>query len=375
MYRVRETAFQDASVNKHTQQDQWVDYNGEVFCVSVPNRVLVIRRDDKVALCGNCYDSLGAGRSSPEYHKHIIEVGHLSTIEHAHFTVVINWPDSKLLYQATSVLLNRPGIFVDLSEQDRQCMRVTANLRAVLDFDKWSAILPCCFPIAQATIGSILHSAAVELAPMVISQAITDHIDVEWQIVEPENPMEQHITLFMAGSRGFTHELVRHRFNISQRSTRYCNESESPWVEHPLISRYLRDNENEINVEVLSSAQECIGAARSAYSKSVLHLESYLIGRGIDKFTARKQARGAARGYLGNALYTELFFTAPVTMWRWMLDLRATVFADAEIRAVFCEALPALKASRYGKSFSDYSLEPSPDGIGQVAVKRDVKAS
>src|SRR6516225_6478111 len=34
-----------------------------------------------------CYDSLGKGLSSEEYHRHILEVNHTSTLEHFNFTV------------------------------------------------------------------------------------------------------------------------------------------------------------------------------------------------------------------------------------------------------------------------------------------------
>jgi thymidylate synthase (FAD) len=45
-------------------------------------------------------------------------------------------------------------------------------------------------------------------------------------------------SFFISGvSRGLTHELVRHRVGvaISQRSTRYVDESDSEWIRHPLF--------------------------------------------------------------------------------------------------------------------------------------------
>ena len=54
---------------------------------------------------------------------------------------------------------------------------------------------------------------------------------------------EKWLSLYIYGSRGLTHELVRHGdfTSISQRSTRFVNESKSPWTLHPLIQMYTRE--------------------------------------------------------------------------------------------------------------------------------------
>jgi thymidylate synthase ThyX len=322
-----------------------------------------------------CYDSLGSGRSSEEYHKHILEVNHLSTVEHAYFTVLVHFEKLSDQYHASHILMNRPGVFVEpvRPSEDNTDLRITVNFRNVLDFDKWSSVLPTDLydnPLCEQ-IKLILFHASKQLAPIIFRNFNGDRPSLSWELTQPEHMMEKHVTLFMAGSRGFSHEMVRHRFNISQRSTRYCDESESIWVWHPLIethNKIVSDKElpNELECLLHDTSHGC----KEAYKKVVERLEGWLISRNIDKFNARKQARGAARGILGNALYTEMFFTAPVAMWRWMLDLRATLAADAEIRAIFCGALEALKSSQYGSHFGDYVLEPSPDGIGSIAVKK-----
>src|SRR5262249_16955082 len=102
------------------------------------------------------------------------------------------------------------------------------------------------------------------------------------------------------------------------------------------------------------------------YRLLVARLEAYLQGQGVVRLAARKQARGAARGYLGNALATELLFSAPVSGWKWILSQRANALADAEIRAVYEPALAAPKASRQGDRFDAFTLVPSPDGLGKV---------
>ena len=92
-------------------------------------------------------------------------------------------------------------------------------------------------------------------------------------------------------SRGCTHELVRHRVGvaISQRSTRYVDESVSAWVWHPLLAK-LDDP------ALLREIDDAEGACRGVYDKVVERLQGILQQEGCDKLTARKQARGAARG-------------------------------------------------------------------------------
>jgi hypothetical protein len=40
--------------NKQKQKYEWIDYSGEVFCVSVPNGTVIVRRNNRVAISGNC---------------------------------------------------------------------------------------------------------------------------------------------------------------------------------------------------------------------------------------------------------------------------------------------------------------------------------
>lgn len=177
---------------------------------------------------------------------------------------------------------------------------------------------------------------------------------------------------------GNSHELVRHgdRTGISQRSTRFVQENESPWVDHPLVQEFLAskdllpdDPENRIRGALGAIIGDVKISAREVYERTVEHLQKWLTAKGVDKLTARKQARGAARGYLGNALLTELIFSASVGQWKRMLRMRACAPADAEIRAVFVQALEALKQSRYAADFSSFIVAPAPDGLGEIAVE------
>lgn len=315
--------------------------------------------------CRVCYDSLGRGRSSEELHKHILGVKHLSVYEHTHMTVEIQSRPGEL---PITPFLNRPGVWVRLNETTSETMRVTFNPRVVLDWDNFS---PYASGYKSHDVRDILAAWMSPECSMIV-QYDGNRPKGSSVLRAPETDEEKWITMFLGGSRGFSHELVRHGdfTAISQRSTRYVDEDGSPWSDHPLICEYLKENQGDEASFVLRDIDAVKGTARKTYDRVSTVLQAWLTAKGVDKLTARKQARGAARGYLGNALYTELIFSASVAQWKRMLRMRCGGPADAEIRSVFSKALPELKRSRYGDSFESFSREPSPDGLGMVAVER-----
>jgi len=166
---------------------------------------------------------------------------------------------------------------------------------------------------------------------------------------------------------GNSHELVRHGdwTAISQRSTRYCEESESPWVLHPLVQEFLFNGQLAYD----SRIDHLIDTSRQLYRDLVNELVTFVTPRLKDdpyaKTSARKQARGAARGFLGNALETEIIFSASVSQLLHILRMRAANAADAEIRVMACMLLGALKSSRYASEFSHLTLSGASDDLGQ----------
>ncbi len=200
------------------------------------------------------------------------------------------------------------------------------------------------------------------------------------------NSVTEHVTLtfFLSGiSRGLTHELVRHRVGvaISQRSTRYVDENESTWALHPLLNEFFASlehaparasNGEQVELSLQQKTNHVIDTAKRTYRDVVERLQSWLIAKGADKFTARKQARGAARGLLGNALMTEMVWTCNLRTLKTVLGQRAKGAADAEIRLLanrlYEEALP------YWPTYlGRYLKRPCPDGIGYELFLPDPK--
>lgn len=205
-----------------------------------------------------CYDSYGRGRSSEEFHRHILEVGHGSVLEHA---------------------------------------AVTFRIKGV--------------------------------------------------------------------SRGLTHELVRHRVGIaiSQRSTRYVDEGQSDWALHPLLERMINEEDTGSPLGLGDDIRKLINLSKTLYSAVAERIQEQLVAMGVGATDARKQARGAARGLLGNALETELIWTANIRTLRHFIEMRASEAADGEIRLlanVILESM-AIVCPEY---FNDYSYWPCKDEIG-----------
>lgn len=321
-----------------------------------------------------CYDSVGTGRTSAAYWEHIRQVQHGSVIEHAWYTMILR--PSNMIH-ALIALSNRRGIWVEVVDT---FMRITVNLRAVLEWRAWSKRKGYCgsqeVELDAERLGDSIYGAVKTLAPLVVPEIETKSWSlIPAEICEPVNQNEQAVSIYLSGSRGFSHEQVRHREGISQRSSRFCDESSSPYVEHPLVTSYLKDkprNHERTEKENACTAGVSISPShdRITYDQLTAQLQTYVLERnpGLDNTTARKQARGAARGYLGNALFTEMVFTCSVASWREILKKRASDAADAEIRNIMAQALYALQSSALGHHFEDFKLQPAKDGLGLVVV-------
>jgi thymidylate synthase ThyX len=316
-----------------------------------------------------CYDSLGQGRNSKEYWEHIRQVKHFSVIEHAYYTVNATFTGHDVDYVGYVVsLLNRRGIYVEAS---RYLLRVTLNLRAMIEWDKWTARSGATYMGQAEEWRNMLYPLLQQQAPLILPvrpdfKSVTRPC-LRIELAEPESSLENHVSFFLSGSRGWSHEQVRHRENISQRSTRYVDEDDSPWVEHPLVTQFFKENHN---CNLARSMDHTRDVAQDVYAALVSELQPWLVKKGVDKLTARKQARGAARGFLGNALRTEMIFTVSVDGWKEIIRQRLNAAADAEIRWQYSQVLKALKESQFAEEFKNFGTEKSPDGMGEVLMEK-----
>lgn len=316
-----------------------------------------------------CYDSFGLfpdgkrkGRPSAALHEHILQVKNHSVYEHANFTTVIETKDSNLMAEIIRACCNRKGLWLEMGDG----IEITTNLRVLLEWERHTKRFNETDITGQ--LGETLRHYGNWLAPAIIKSPEGRPLSVKSRH-KAENLTDDQawISLWLYGSRGFTHEMVRHRFAMSQRSTRYVDESDSPYILHPLISKWMDSQTGRWGrMYIMERIDQSMKADRKTYDFLVDELQAYLIQHGMDKVTARKQARGASRGYLGNALASEMIYSSSVAGWKWILSQRKNKLADAEIREVFSPGLAALKSSCYGERFAKYETVPSPDGMGTV---------
>ncbi|MDY0059038.1 MAG: FAD-dependent thymidylate synthase [Myxococcota bacterium] len=177
-------------------------------------------------------------------------------------------------------------------------------------------------------------------------------------------------SFLLAGvSRGLTHELVRHRVGVAyaQRSTRYVDEQESPWIVPPLFREQASDPpevaalRRQACAELARVRQEaCTGYAR------LLGLGQELLAQthpGLEPAERRKLLRGAARSVLGQGLATSIVFSANLRALIHICQMRGVRHAEAEIRIVAAQ-LAAIMRAEVPAYFADLELTDAPDGLG-----------
>ncbi len=154
-------------------------------------------------------------------------------------------------------------------------------------------------------------------------------------------------------SRSFTHELVRHRagFGYSQLSQRYVDESTANFIEPDVIA------EDEALHAIWLRAVE---TSHRAYVELVEGLAAKYEDV-PDRTQRRKLARQAARSVLPNATETMIFVTANARALRHFIEMRATEWAEVEIRKVALQLLRIMQKEA-PSMFGDYAVERLPDG-------------
>lgn len=299
-----------------------------------------------------CYASLSKGRNSADYHEHLIESKHWSVYEHAWFAITINASnvDARGL---VPLFTNLKGI--KCSEMDVYgCFHIYFNVRHFLDLCTKGRFYDDA--LARYLVGEMRIQAIDSAFPVVLKPSSTVPLDAKPYKTRLMRPF---VSLYLSCSRNASHEQVRHRFAVSQRSTRYCDETDTPFVVHPhdALGRNFRAVEQE--------------ASRLAYGAAIDASCRGLSLRDLSSTTARKQARGAARGYLPSNLATQMMFTADVSEWAHMLRMRMTNDADAEIRVLYNHILLELAKHPDTKKLAEVRTVEAEDGAGFVIDPTD----
>jgi thymidylate synthase (FAD) len=157
-------------------------------------------------------------------------------------------------------------------------------------------------------------------------------------------------------SRGFTHELVRHRVGtaFSQSSTRFRDEGKfGRFVVPPLF----RDDPAS-----LAKLQHHADKTQDTYLWLVDRAEQLLEDTpGMTKLSRRKTGRGAARSVLSIGTESSITVSMNIRQLRNFFDQRATPWAELEIREIAMDVYDLIVAEE-PVCFFDYKVLDLPDG-------------
>lgn len=167
-----------------------------------------------------------------------------------------------------------------------------------------------------------------------------------------------HLSVLEHASAGFlivtdravTHELVRHRhFGFSQRSTRYVDESGTPYHLPGFLTR-----DPELGAKICTFLEQ----AQSLYREAQSVAERFYEDKDLSPTDRRKAARQAARLLLPHGLETQLVMSGNLRAWYEMLEKRCSPHADEGIRDVALQILRLLKEKVAPLVFEHWVIEP-----------------
>lgn len=158
-------------------------------------------------------------------------------------------------------------------------------------------------------------------------------------------------------SRGFSHQLVRHRvgFAFSQLSQQYHDEKDAQFVEPSLVARFPHLS------ELWSRSVE---DAKRIYRELLTYLDTdeFRNLSRIEKREFKRAIHTAARSVLPNATETKIVITANARAVRHFLTVRGNIPGDAEMRVVSALIYNAL--SREAPAlFADFAVETAADDL------------
>lgn len=179
------------------------------------------------------------------------------------------------------------------------------------------------------------------------------------------------VTLLITGvSRSLTHELIRHRAGtgFSQLSQRYVDTKEMNFVVPPLIVD---------KPEFINEFSKSVWIAKNHYEFAVKSYISIVGDKWIkdnpgvtptrqDLTYTRKKAREAARSLLPNCVETHIVMSGNLRAWRNIIEQRACIHADLEIRRLFV-TIGTIMTGLSPNVFQDMEIFGDTDGYQSIS--------
>jgi thymidylate synthase (FAD) len=161
-------------------------------------------------------------------------------------------------------------------------------------------------------------------------------------------------------SRGFSHQLVRHRvgFAFSQMSQQYVDHSSGTTVMPEVVKR---------NPEAAELWRKVVDRGQADYRKLLQILEA--TPGDLSPRENLRLVRGAARTVLPAGAETKLLFSANARALRHFLSTRGSVEGDEEMRLVSALLLETVRTDA-PSVFEDFSIEELADRLPVVRRQR-----
>lgn len=259
-----------------------------------------------------CYMSFGEkqGRSGPDYLKHILEVGHGSVLEHFNMSFIIC------------------GISRSLSHE-------LVRHRAGWAYSQ----------LSQRYVG-VEDGLAVVIPP---------------EIMNLKNK-EADLKIYIDDFSDRVHDYENLTSSLADEFT----------TPEKLFDFALLDGQLVLNEPVHNLYRLTLNGETSLKSEWIKNIEEkeevFKLFTRITRTIRRKAARSTARSVLPNCTETKIFATVNARALRHFLELRGTAAAEIEIRRLAVELLGIVQPA-YPWLFGDYSVIPTPDGIGRIETR------
>ncbi|WP_180698438.1 FAD-dependent thymidylate synthase [Pseudomonas crudilactis] len=159
-------------------------------------------------------------------------------------------------------------------------------------------------------------------------------------------------------SRGFTHQLVRHRagFSYSQLSQQYYDESDADFVAPPSLKK---------DTALYKKWLKAMTSSLELYRELIQSAQKMSISSALSNKEKLRELRTTARSILPNAIETKIVFTANARAIRNFLIARGAIEGDWEMRDVSSQILKIVKKDA-PSLFQDFEKVTLADGSSLV---------
>ncbi|MBW7856838.1 MAG: FAD-dependent thymidylate synthase [Leptonema sp. (in: Bacteria)] len=259
-----------------------------------------------------CYDSFGKEKSRPsvEYLQHIVESRHTSVLGHG--LIHIKWPSENYVKEFVWNYRSEPGWYIYEQVLSVNLRFVERNLSSL--YQNYPEIV----------------KLFADRYPNIIE---TKEVAAKTELNEAATGQHSWLNFEVGCSRSCSHELIRHSFqsSISQRSTRYVNESEFKPILHPIVETLDTETCTKINDITENIRRQIVDGYTTVIS---LVKDGLSIQGSATNLT--KTARGAAARLLPHGLPTKIVYSVSIRELKEIIQQRVVEggVADLEIYRV-----------------------------------------